>query len=534
MWSKLVGLEKAIIVAGVIVWILFSVYAAPLFGDADVYLFRDAASNLLHGFGFTTASFEHSQSFQRLLYSSYTPLTQWTSLPFAAVFQSGSMGETFYDLTLSAIAAVAVLWLLTERLAPGKLRLFAIALLAISLPLGYLGAGPQRPEEVTFLFLLALLLCLRTADSILRVAACGAIGGLAFLAEPIGGVLASFLIGGALLLPIVVSGFTGIRRRLALTLVAASAFLVPVAVTALCFQHQDPQSVARFLYQAKVGGYSRTESSSELVDKRTDRTGDLASVAPQQKAGKYVYALRVWKMLGALAIEIELSTVLVALAWLVLCVLSKGTLAARAALFSLGLVFYLAVFIAFPLQGNYLILTRCLFPFALLLDWGGCRKALRNERVIEAIAILNLIVPLPELALNTLTRIESRNSYIEAKNQAVFLKDYLVAHNSENGVVLLPTTQYYLYKQSTQNIFDPDYLSSQHDLRQIVAIANCDTATRFTKPGEMPLPEGLDTNQFALIAPGGEAVAVTFMGHKLMSRNWTWTCDLYGAKGVAK
>src|SRR6202000_2242971 len=77
MWLRLSFPEKIVLLLALIFWVAFSAYATPGFAGTDVYLFRDAACNLIHGSGFRTASFEHSHSFQPLLYSSYTPLTQW-------------------------------------------------------------------------------------------------------------------------------------------------------------------------------------------------------------------------------------------------------------------------------------------------------------------------------------------------------------------------------------------------------------------------------------------------------------------------
>ena len=535
MWTKLVGVEKALIVAGVAAWALFSLFAAPQFGSTDTYLFRDAAYNLLHGSGFATASFEHSHSFHALLYSSYTPLTQWLFLPFAAALHGSTGAPTFYNFVISLIAGIAVLWLLIKRMNPGGRRLFAILLLIITLPAGYLGTEGERPEAITFLLLLILSFCLRPVNTMARIVACGIIGGLAFLAEPMGGVLAAFLIGGAILLPLLASRTANYRRAAALSAVAAIAFLAPVVALVLCFQHQDSRSVARFVHQATVGGLSRAEGGPG----HSYQAGDMASNSDRRDvakegSGKYSGALRFFISLGPLGAGQELAAFLTALVWLALLLALRGSLAEKTSLFSLGLVLFVGVFAVFPLQGNYLILSRCLFPFLLLADWAGCRKALCNEKFIEALTILNLLLLLPGVAIMTLQRAESRGSFLQARQQVIFLSNYLAAHGAENGTALVPATQYYLYKAKVSNLFNPGYLSSQHDMRQVVSVVNCDTATKFVKPGEMPLPDGVDASQFQLIAPGGDAVAVTFFGHKLMSRNWTWTCDLYAARAIAK
>ena len=516
-------------VLGVAAWIIFSIVAAPGFGTTDVYLFRDAACNLLNGAGFTTASFEHSTSFQPLLYSSYTPLTQWVFLPFAAIFHNGLTAATAYDFIVALISEFAVVWLLTERLPAGKLRMFAILTVVLTLPVGYLGVEPERPEPITFFLLLVLLLQLRGASNTSRVAMCGFLGGLAFLAEPAGGVMAAFLVGGAIVLPLLTPASKNVRRAVVLSLVSAIGFFAPIAVTIAAFQHQDSQSVARFIRQATVGGLNRRQAVPEQLGTQIGSGTQGPALTAPQAGSKYVEALRFFKSTGPLVLGIELAMIPVVLTWLFLALKSRGTLAQRAALLLLGMVFFVAVFVVFPLQGNYLILARCLFPFVLLANWAGCRSALRWARAVEAIAIYNLVLLLPGLVLVTLQRVEGLDSYRQAEQQASSLKSYLAAHGAESGVVLVPHGQYYLYKQDLPRLFNPAYLSPELDFRQVVAIADCQTATHFTRPAEMPLPEGVDPSRFTLIEPAGKPVEITLFGQRVMSRNWTWTCDIYVA-----
>jgi hypothetical protein len=530
MWKKLSRAEKAVLAIGIVAWSLFGFFAAPQFGGVDVYLFRDAALNLLHGNGFATASFEHSHSFHPLLYSSYTPLSQWVFLPFGLLSHGGQAAANLYYFLLALGAAAVVLWLLMQRMAVGRMRLLAVVLVAITFPASYVGAENDRPEPVAFFLLLLLLYCLQKANTTVRAVACGIVGGLCFLAEPIAGVLACLLIGGALLLPALEGGKASLRRASVLTVLAALAFLAPIAVTVAEFQHQDPMSVARFIHQAKVGGLMRTPGRVGDLNLPAGAAGAPETTSPQQKPGKYTEALRFQWSLGAMVIGLELAAFLVGLLWVVLCVTGKGPAAARVALISAGFILFPLVFAMFPLQFNYLVLTRSLFPFVLFLDWAGCRKALRREWTIEAIVILNLVVLLPGVAIMTLQRTEGRASYVQATEEARFLKGYLAQHGKENGVVLVPSGQYYIYEGQFREIFNPDYLSSQHDMNEIVAIANCNTSTRYLHGGERPLPLGVDPSRFSLIAPGGDAVVVGLLGHKLMASNWSWSCDLYASR----
>lgn len=493
--------------------------------------------NLVKGYGFSTTSFELSHSFNSLLYSSYTPLTQWIFLPFAAILHCSSGAATLYNFVVSLLAGLAVLWLLTKRLSPGKLRSFAVLLLVITLPLGYLGTESERPEIPTFMLLLALLAALRQASTTARIAICGVIGGLAFLAEPIGGVVAALLIAGVILLPGPGLGARNSRRMAMLTTVAAITFLAPIAVVVSCYQYQDPTSVARFLHQATERGLTRRAVGDGQFHVQVDSNGPIASAPEQSKAEKYgagfsryFEAIRFLKSLGVLAIGTQLAAPIVLLVWFGLCVTSRGRKAGRVALFSIGIFLFIAVFVVFPLQFNYLILARCLFPFVLMLDWAGCSAALHSKQVIELLVIFNLLVLLPGVLVMSLQRAESRVSYAKARQQATFLKSYLVSQGEEDEVILVPATQYYLYKERFHNIFNPSYLSPQHDMQEVVAVVNCNTATKYIQSGEKPVPQRMERSQLRLISPGGNPVSISLLGHKIMSSNWTWTCDLYVAK----
>jgi hypothetical protein len=414
------------------------------------------------------------------------------------------------------------------------LRLFAILLVVLTLPVGYLGTEAERPEPITFLLLMAVLLGLRGAVTASRIALCGLLGGLCFLSEPAGGVMAAFLIGGAILLPLLTPANRNVRRAAIWCALSAIAFLAPIGVTLAVFQHKDPQSVARFIRQAKVGGLNRRQAATVQAGTQSGREAQSSALSAREMGSKYVEAWRFFRAIGPLYLAVELAVIPVVLAWLFLALNSRGTLAEKAAFISLGLVFFVAVFVVFPLQANYLILARCLFPVALLANWAGCGSTLRWGRAVETIAIYNLLILMPGLALLTLQRVEGRASYRQAEQQVSLLKSYLTAHGSVGGVVLVPPTQYYLYKQQIRNLFSPVYLSPELDLRQVTAIANCRTATRLTQPLKMPLPEGVDPSRFTLIAPAGEPVEITLLGQKVMSRNWTWSCDIYAANATAQ
>lgn len=93
----------------VIAWGAVFLLLPPSLGGTDVYLFRDPACNFLAGKGFRTASFEHSHSFQPVLFSIYTPGSLWVFMLFAKIFGCGVIIAKIYPLLWSLLANIASL-----------------------------------------------------------------------------------------------------------------------------------------------------------------------------------------------------------------------------------------------------------------------------------------------------------------------------------------------------------------------------------------------------------------------------------------
>jgi hypothetical protein len=61
----------------------------------------------------------------------------------------------------------------------------------------------------------------------------------------------------------------------------------------------------------------------------------------------------------------------------------------------------------------------------------------------------------------------------------------------------------------------------------VTAVVNCNTASPYFKPASRPLPDFVTGQDFQLISAGQHQVKVRLLGHSLMSKNWTWACDVY-------
>jgi hypothetical protein len=499
-----------------------------------VYLFRDAAYNMLAGHGFTTASFERSTSFSPVLYSSYTPATLWVFAGVAKILGGGALVARIYPFLLALGADVVVLFAGLRFAARGWQRRVLIALVGVVLPFSFLGPLGDRPEPVSFLVLVALVLVMRREPGAVSAAVAGLLGGAAFLCEPFAGVLAVLLIGGWL-------GFAGVEgtRRIGFlsfarqAMIAAIVFSLPVAIAAGAFYHRDTQSLRRFWQQATVAGVGRQANYSMGDAGARDATSPNSnSESASQKPGslqKYIDALKFHRVLGPIHLVEVSGCALAALVWVLLLPASKGPWRGRCALALAGLACFVFPALVFPLQGNYLSLTRLLFPILLAANWASVRSSLRSDRVIALLLIVNGIAILPASGISVLMGWEGRTSYTLATRQVEILREYLAGHPLNGKVVLVPATNYYLYKNAVGDIYNPAYLSSREDRAQIGAVVNCYAGLQNFNPGTLPLPDYVADGKWKRLSTAQDAVEVSLLWHKLMSRNWGMGCDIYVA-----
>jgi hypothetical protein len=518
-------------------WSLIFLFLPPALGGTDVYLFRDPACNFLAGKGFVTASYEHSHSFQPVLYSIYTPGSLWVFMLFAKVFGCGIRTAKIYPLLWSLPADVAVFIVGLRFLNHKTYRWLFLILWAAILPVGIIPAG-DRPEPVSFFILLLLFLILRKRPSLAVAAIAGIVGGAASLSQPFAGVvacllIAAWLLSGLLLPP---TQWPSVRSTpgavakstvvttFAATFLAAIFFALPVAVTAISFYRIDNQSLQRFLWQAKYGSLERTASYSTI------ETGPNAVPHIAERPGtlkKYTDAAKAHLSLGALHLFIYVAAGVMFIAWLYCLLRATGPLAARCSLVIVGFAFFIVPVVVFPMQYNYLVLTSALFPLLLGFNMAGIRTVLRNDFVIPVLLVADILCVLPSFIVRVVQSVESRASYKFALQQADTLRDYLSQHTSIHDVVLVPATHYFLYKDVADKIYNPNYLSASHDPDQVSAVVNCYEGTKNFVPGTLPLPDFVSKLRWRELSAARDPLSITLFRHKVMSRDWSLECDIY-------
>jgi hypothetical protein len=522
-WLRLTKPEIFLLAAAFCVWIALLSLSAPPIGSTDVYCFRDPAINFLHHQGFRTASYVLSQSFQPVLYSINTPGSSWAYMPFALVFGDGPRSAQLYALALAFLADIALGILILRLFRPGRSRFVFFLLLAAVAPLGVIDSQLDRPENLSFLVLIAILLIVRKR-SLSRFTLAGLLSGLAFLVEPVAGVWAAGLTAGAILFQVGDSTLPArdlIRKLIQQSALALVCFFIPIVLTIAGYYLADHTSISRFLHHTDyvlARGAAAEPSATHVAT--PELPGKAAFFKRYLSAihGTIAMGLGTWIQVGGFIVTI--------LAWLVLCV-SKGVdRRPRFALVLLGIMLLALPVIVFPQQRNYLILSCCLFPFAVACNWCGS-GAFANRRAIKIIIVANLLVLCPTIIRTTAHAIESGASYTEAQAQAQVLQSYLKAHHYDQGVVLVPVAQYYLYKPLLSNLYNPFYLSPLENPADVVAVVNCNTGTLDFKSAGEPLPDFVAGQHYHLISSGQQQLHVTLFHHPIMARNWTWSCDVY-------
>ena len=516
-----------------LLWIAVLAILPPNAGATDVYLFRDPAFNLLTGHGFRTASFEHSHSFIPLLYSSYTPGTQWAFAGVAKLLGTGALTARVYPCIWAAIADVVALFAGLRFLAVRWQRWVFLALIGLVMPFGVMGPMGERPEAVSFAVLVLLVLAMRRRPGSGSAALAGLLGGAAFLCEPFAGVVAVVLIAGWLFC----AGLFGETTTkpggfAAQSAIAALTFLFPIAITAGAFYQEDPQSLQRFWQQATLAGVGRQVNYSG-GEATVSKSGIGATTSAAGASGrqslfqKYRDALSFHRALGPTHLFGFAGAGVFGLAWVAILVKAKGPWQGVFALMLAGFACFVFPFMVFPLQGNYLALTGALFPVLLAANWASVRRSLLSAAIIPALLAVSAVSELPASGLVMLMGWESRASYSLAQLQVEQLRGHLKEHPLNGKVALVPPGQYYLYKGAAGNIYNPAYLSYQEDPAQVGAVVNCYRSTGNFQPGTLPLPEFVADRSWERISTAQDTVTVSLFGHRLMSKNWGMGCDIY-------
>ncbi len=525
--NSLTTAQRGFLLLCVIGWVAFAFYA-PENVSVDAYFFRDAACNWVQGGGFRTASLEKSVSFTPVLYSSYPPLSQWVFLLFAKVFGCTWQAANVHSIVLTTLGNLFVLMAGLRVARTAVQRWLLVLLVGVTLPLGFLLTEVERPEQLTFLLLAALLWLLgHRRQTVGTYVAEGLLAGLAFLSEPFGGVFAVLAIAGAALgqlLPPSVGepGRSSSHRfhgAVSQGVIGAVFFALPLGLTVAAFQHQDPTALARFERHARLAGTDRALDYSMSAD-----TNEKEAREPRASFGTKLHASIAAQVSKGPIFKLQIVGFLLTGLLGVLLALTgrpQDTWPVWGMLL-LGLVLPI---LAFPMQENYHTLGEAAVPLALGLGWAGYRAVTSRQRwLLWSIFAVQLLCLLPDSVLHFVLRVDTRPSALFAVRQAQSVGDYLRSHGLGNTILMVPTADYYFYKPAYNRLYNPNYYSVREGMDQVGGVVTCKTSS--LDFSGTPVPPQFP-GEWKLIAGGGPGVAVAVGHHQLMHRNWSNGCSVY-------
>ncbi|MPY70075.1 MAG: hypothetical protein GEU92_08310 [Alphaproteobacteria bacterium] len=469
-----------------VVWTAFDIVYPNVPGGTDVFHYKDAGCNLAGGYGFVSASFVGTGSFDELLWFGQGPLFPLIYGAYASVAGCGFVADNVFDLFVSATLCVLVLRLLWRSLAPALWTALAVAL-GIILPSGGFTWPSDRPDHLALCLVLAVPFLFSTDDNRQRRdAAAYLTAGSAFLVSPYYGLLAlaiAFILG--------VNAEGALERKTLRRMIAGTAvFLAPTIAAVLIYLAADSGSLLRFTRHAGI-----------IFDAESGFLAKLDHAI--NSAGLYTQSLFIKWLAGA-------AFVACVLAMSLRRPMRPGGSFVPSALLALLLI----TPIFFPRQTNYfaaVAFVSIVIALRHVARAGTGSATWRN--VVGAAGIGILVLPvMPSLGVTILQRLQSHDSFVEQQARAA------QTEGIGSGVVVLPASHYFMYKPLNRRIFNPAYLTDDHDRQQIRTTVVC----RMGHPLNVPFP----TAGTAVPTENNTAgqVPITLAGRTIMSRDWGWHC----------
>lgn len=298
-WGKYLYLT-AICVLPVLWIVLSNTIFGPAFGGTDVYFFKDPAINWAGGTGFTSIMTYGNLTFEPELYATYPPIHHILYGLFFRTFGFSLESNQFLNSVIEAGVLAVILGAIVScstkhRLAPSWVLLCCFAL-AIALPNGVIGGGPDRPDRLSFIFLALATITLRKNFTEFTLIAAALFASLAFLTSPITGGISVLAIGAIwasrsdkrppFFRCLLIGGFT--------------FFILPVALVAILAQFH-PEIIERFVIVLTGTG---AETATGIGYFRELLAGNPSRWLEGLNLGSPMHILRFMQPVGAVVIGV--------------------------------------------------------------------------------------------------------------------------------------------------------------------------------------------------------------------------------------
>ena len=512
-----------ILAAFAVFWFSFFALTSPQAAGPDVFVFRDAGCNWAHGRGLVAASVPHANTAHPMLFASYTPGAPLLFGVAASLFGCSGSVDTFYNLTLAALAVLLLYGCFSFAVTSGWQRDCAALLLGALLPTGMVAFDPDRPEMPAFCLLVAILLLWRRTSSIAARSLLFGCVGIVFLIHPFAGIAGWLLLAFLLVFDERTVEADPWPRRLQGLMAGSALYALIVAVWVLSMWLQDHTAPHRFLEHAAGQG---TGAGVVLHGAKAG----TSNAGPGVQNG-YAVAFRhlfdpAFPASAALAISLVVSGLVVARYAL------RGPGRSRlllqcGLLLSVLLIFPFAVF---PNQTNYLGLSRALLLAVLFVGGFPLASSLRGSVAPLTLVVVAFVFTVPWVGLGILQTVDARGSYYAEQAQAQRVRAFFEQRGIANPALLVDSGHYFVYKPFFPNLYNRNYLEPGETTDQYQGLVLCYSGSRAFSRAQLPWDDTLEADKWSLIDGGEDTVRVVLAGHPLMRRNWTWMCDVYARR----
>jgi hypothetical protein len=463
-----------------VAWLAVCLIGAPRYAGIDVFVYKDAGCNLALGHGFTARGLPGTPDFEPHLFASSGPGGPFTFGLAAMAFGCSGYISTLYNLLCGVLGAVGVAYLLLP-LIPAAYRIIAAVLIALALPSGLVFTEPDRPGVPAFPMFVAACLLARSRRPV-RQAAAALMAGLCAVFFPFGGILAGL---AAWMIVVTVDS----RRPLVGSAIGLFlVFLVPLVAVAGVYGWYDPSFADRFLGNAFGTG------------------SGVGNVVHHS----YTALLRFAATSAGIYSTSPVASFVVIAALVLLWALRR-----RDPVIQLTVAaFVLIPVLLFPAQADYMAWART----ALLV----LIAAVATTRFVPTVALtLICLAIIPFEAIATLKQIQSRASYGIALREA---REFAGLIRDQKGVVIVPPSDYFLYKPLLPNIVDVNYTGDRLPLDRLAGYAACYTGLR---QGETPTVLPVYAGELRRVSEAGSRYVPTLFGRPVTHGQWGWSCDHY-------
>ena len=477
-------------------WLIAIAHLAPSMNGIDGFYFRDAGWNLAAYGKFESAGLVFMRDLTPRFYSHYTPLMPLLFAAYAGIFPRNEYAGTIFNF-LVALFADGVGLFLVLRQPPGRLR--TIAALSLALLPAVLVTN-DRPEALGLAFggLTLAVAAARRPRPILT----GLMIALCFMAHPFTAVLAGVWVAAFWFSR---SGpeEQGRQRALRRLILTGSVCLVAIAVVALVYYAIDRTSLSRFL--AHVQGSDRGVGWINAIKSR----GMLLHEQLGLRSGPVEMERHVFSLCGFAA--------LAGWAWV-----RRKRLDARTWPFvAAGLACPLMALGFFPAEPGYVVLIGLLVPYGLLAA-NGISGKLTNPAL--GLLLFEMLINSPAAAINVVQQFEQLPSYRLARAQPSYLLSQL---KSPDAIVAVEYGSYDLFKPTFRHLIYVRNAVDDAHYKSLAAIANCYAGFHGAAGEVRPLPPELNPAEYRVIQPAPAHLWITIFGHRVMSGQWGYGCDLY-------